>query len=49
MKVIKDINTLVSAVLEVVPDRGAAGPGDVVHKLLLLLLCKHAEGFSKYR
>lgn len=38
MKVIKDINTLVSAALEVVPERGTAGPGDVVHKLLLLLL-----------
>lgn len=34
MKVIKDINTLVSAALEVFPERGTAGPCKVGHKLL---------------
>lgn len=34
MKVIKGINTLVSAALEVFPERGTAGPCKVVHKLL---------------
>lgn len=38
MKVIKGINTLVSAALEVFPERGTAGPCKVVHKLLFFLL-----------
>ena len=34
MKVIKDINTLVSVALKVFPERSSAGPCKVVHKLL---------------
>lgn len=32
MKVIKDINTIVSAVLEVFPEHGTAGPCKAIHK-----------------
>lgn len=36
MKVIKDINTLVSAAMEVFPECGTAGPYKVVRELLFL-------------
>lgn len=47
MKVIKDINTLVSAALEVFPELGTAGPSKVVRKLLFFFF-PHAEVSSKY-